>query len=79
MKAGGTSGGMTEAHQDREKRLNLGFRLRGSSVVMQFQRCFARETWDALSLLPLHYPSHHLPTGFAFRCLSRGGGAAKFF
>jgi hypothetical protein len=32
MKAGGTSGGMTEAHQDREKRLNLGFRLRSSSV-----------------------------------------------
>ncbi len=58
MKAGGTSGGMTEAHHDREKRLNLGFRLRSSSVVMQFQRCFCKGNLGACCFCTIH------PTAF---------------
>jgi hypothetical protein len=64
MKAGGTSGGMTEAHQDTEKRLNLGFRLRSSSVVMQFQRCFCKGNLGrfepAASALSIPPPFHRL-------------------
>jgi hypothetical protein len=76
MKAGGTSGGMTEAHQDREKRLNLGFRLRSPSVVMQFQRCVCKGNLGhfepAAAALSIPPPFHRLC--FVLFVQGKGGG-----
>jgi hypothetical protein len=57
----------------------LGSGYAAPALLCSSSVAFARETWDALSLLLLHYPSHRLSTGFALCCLSRGGEGGQVF